>query len=51
MLYTAIDKYYDKKAKEQYKQYFPNYRVRMRGIMIPEIFAEGGALHCMSWVF
>lgn len=50
MLYTAIDEYYDKEAKEQFEQHFPNYIGRMRGIMMPEIIVEGGALHCISWV-
>jgi agmatine/peptidylarginine deiminase len=50
MLYTAIDEHYDKEAKEQFEQHFPNYIGRMRGIHMPEIIVEGGALHCISWV-
>lgn len=50
MLYTAIDEHHDKEAKEQFERYFPNYIGRMRGIHMPEIIVEGGALHCVSWV-
>lgn len=51
MLYTAINEQYDQEAKEQFEQHFPNYIGRMRGIHMPEIIKEGGALHCISWVF
>lgn len=50
MLYTAIEEHYDQEAKEQFERYFPKYKNRMRGIKMPEIIEEGGALHCISWV-
>ncbi|MFN3530709.1 MAG: agmatine deiminase family protein [Bacteroidia bacterium] len=50
MLYTAIDEHYDKEAKEQFEELFPAYKGRMRGIHMPELIKQGGALHCISWV-
>lgn len=50
MLYTQLDARYDGEALQQFEELFPAYKGRMRGIHMPEIIKEDGALHCISWV-